>query len=242
MPSKITLILISWAGLFAIERWTESVFTSLDPIHPHLADAIVFGIFGIAIVMGVYDHIRNSDRKKTHSKTLARAFEIMCKGDFEKIGDDYQFCVPYPYKEYLDYERKDKYPTTEEHLAIMNESINDVYGGQFNKFTFVELTKSNEADFIHANEHLKSYKHVASLLNEAKKASISLMELWEQDEFKAAYQKSISKGISSAPNPEFNRLDRNAERTLQELQTSLEILSQQLKDGAIVKGKCELGY
>ena len=67
------------------------------------------------------------------------------------------------------------------------------------------------------------------------------MELWEQDEFKAAYQKSISKGISSAPNPEFNRLDRNAERTLQELQTSLEILSQQLKDGAIVKGKCELG-
>ena len=227
IPHKITLIFISLAGFFLIERLTESIFTSLDSIHPWLTNGIVIGIFIIAVVMGFLDHIQNSDKKKTHSQILARSFEIMSSGNFGNEYDKYEFCVPYPYEKYLDYERKSKYPTVEETLAMMNSPIDDWYQEQPKNFDFVKLTESNESDFIHAQEHLKSYKHITMLCSKAKKANTLWME-------------SLTKeGIAD---PQKSELDRNASDTLQELQTSLGLLSQQLKDGAIVKGKCALGY
>ena len=238
--SKIPLLLFSWAGWLAIEISVESSFISLNSVDPILAYGIVAIISGLAIVTWRYANQRELKNKK-HSTNLARAFAIMSKGRFEKKDNDYQFCIPYPYEEYLEYEQMSEYPTIIDGLVSLNE-LNAGFEMVGKKFDFVTFEHSNDAPFSRANEHLKSYKDTVMLRRKAKDTYIKEVEYWETNNVGAEYKKAMAERNYNAPNPEYSRLSKFADDALLELQKSLERLSQRLEDGAVVKGKCDLGY
>ena len=111
------------------------------------------------------------------------------------------------------------------------------------EFDFVTFEHSNDAHFPRANMHLESYNDIVMLQKKAKDAHAIAVEYWETNNVKAEYKKPIAEGkYDDALNPEFARLSKLAANALLELQKSLERLSQRLEDGAVVKGKCDLGY
>jgi len=242
----IILVLSSWAGWFALERWTNSVTELLDPIHPHLADAIIVILFALAGIIWYYDYTRNSQMKKVHSKTLSKAFEIMSKGEFkENINNEMVFHVPHPYREYLIYERMSKYSTPKDFQRLWDDYKDNMFTEQSNKFHYVELSKSNEASFQRAMKHLKSYKHIMKNFDKTKEMYVKF-QMFDR-EHKGELQKIMDDRFklrepTSHLTPKFDNLATSTNNNLEELRKSLEILSQQLEDGEAVKGKCELGY
>ena len=239
--SKIPILLFSLAIWFVINTLVESPFTSLNAVHPALPYVPIVGIFGLAILIWKYSSQQELKNKK-HSTDLARAFAIMSKGEFEKKGKDYQFCIPYPYEEYLKYEQIMRYPTLKDGLVSLDE-INMGIEMKGETFDFVTFEHSNDAPFSRANKHLESYKDIVVLHNKAKEACIIAMEYWQTNNVAAEYNKARAEGKpNDVPNPEFDRLSKLAANALLELQKSLDRLSQRLEDGAVVKGECELGY
>ena len=236
MLQKIFIILASMTGSFVLTRWIEPASGPLDGIHPHFVNTIIIVLLALTLVIGVYGYRQFSDKKRTHSKKLAKAFEIMGKGGFRTIDGDLKFHVPYPYKEYQAYERR---LTPAEILALLNDP-KDM--STIHRFDWVELEESDEADFANAREHLESYKKIKALSNREKKAVVEFEKFCEKYDVKTMIQRPELQIMSRPLKLEFDKICENLTNATREFRAHLEILFQQLEDGSIIKGKCKLGY
>lgn len=236
----------SWGGWLALERWNNSISEILDPIHPHLADIILIILFASAGIVWFYDYSRNSEKRKTHSRRLSQAFQIMSKGEFrKKILDKHVFQIPYPYEEYLRYEKLGSLSTPEA-LDLFMKYGNQHVDEQKDKFWFVDLSDSDESNFTQAYKHLQSYKQIKKQFESALETQI------EYDSFCEDNQKAVivirdgdliyDKNNLDPVYQKYHKLWWKNQDMLKTLQKSLEMLSQKLNDGETARGKCELGY
>ncbi len=242
LPS-IVLVLGTWGGWFALERWTNSISEILDPIHPNLADGILVGLFGSAGLVWLYDHKKNSPQRKIHSKKLVLALQIMSKGEFKNYLEKQEFCIPYPYNEYKESQRRRDFPTNMEIMELFNKKD---WSESTDTYDLIPLHKSPEAPFDQAICHIKKgYDSIYTEFLDAKEAFLKFNQFCKDNEenTRVVVQRILSH--EKQPEPfftEWNKLVKTANDSLQTFQKSLEILAQQLDNEVIIKGKCELGY
>lgn len=177
---------------------------------------------------------------------LSQAFQIMSKGEFQQdVLEKYVFKVPYPYTEYLRYEKLGSLSTPEA-LDLFMESGTKHVDEQKEKFWFVELRRSDEANFVQAYEHMKSYKHIKQQFQIAFDSQI------ERHNFHESNKKEVEIIENGDPMYDEKNTDPIYQKhhdiwqknriSLETLQTSFKILAQRLEDGEMIKGKCNLGY
>ena len=239
--TNTVLVLASWAGWFALSRWQKSISEILDPINPHLADVILVGLFLATGIVWWYDNKKNSPERKSHSKKLVKAIEILSKGHYGEYLVKTEFLIPYPIFHYNENKRKVDFMTVSESIELFNKNDwSDVL--EEKQFEFVPITKSNEGDFEQAIDHLKSYKHIKQMQEKAKIASEEFGKCLhekqkEVGEINQKYLKLDSPELHPFY-PQYKKLLDNYADSKSKLQESLEIIASHLDDGKIIKGKC----
>lgn len=239
----LVLGLGTWIGWFALSRWSDSLMSTLDSIHPHLADIILVVSIIAIIILTVYHYNQNSDKKKAHSRDLAKSFEILSKGEFVRQGRNYEFCVPYPYAEFQTFDKLVKYPTTDDFRKVFaKENIFDK-----KNFDFVTLDRSADGEFQDALSHIRKYKKIERAFELARQTRQKFDTFCIENKINSdlihihiAKEHGFVKDDLSDMSiyPQFNELIKKMNDALDDLQKSLSGLSWNLSHGDIISGKC----
>ena len=237
----------SVALIVGVDKWSKLFTEYIDALYPNLSTYVILALIMGMIIVGIYRHIKDGNsesksKRETHSKKLVNTFTILSDGHYEYYSSKANFVIPYPYSEYEKYEKRTFYPTKSDKE-------------EEDKFDFVSIRESNEGEFKQALDHLKSYKDIVKMFDEAKQAEIEIHDFLKKN--KIAVQEMTQFFINSNNHPsrsqpkkeiierlypEYEKLRKNGADSLSALQKSLKIIAQQLDDGTIIKGKCELGY
>ena len=173
-----------------------------------------------------------------HSAKLSLPFEIMSKGKFEHVQNITEFCVPYPYQVYREYELRLKLPKSSD---MMNFIVSKVEMPEY--FRYIPINRSPEAQFDQAMKHLESYKELNTAFNDAKKSYDDFVAFCKKNNENSKTVLERELRGEHQPEPFYSEavnIERKFTDELQIFQKRCDILSQRLDTNRVViKGKCD---